>query len=126
MKHGFTITSLKASSKSTQCKHSLSPAAKIFKMQTSAGNMMLTVFWDSQGPILETYQKHGTTVTSATYCDMLHRELKPAICSKRGKLSKEILSCNNARPHTAAHTADNEAMAQRLLSHREKYFKHLG
>jgi hypothetical protein len=51
------------------------------------------------------YQEHGTTVTSATYCDMLHRELKPAICSKRrGKLSKEILLLHDVLPHTAAHT----------------------
>jgi len=35
------------------------------------------------------------------------RELKPAIRSKRrGKLSKEILLHNNARPHTAAHTLE--------------------
>ena len=67
---------------------------------------MFAVFWDSQGPILKTYQEHGTTVTSAMYCDMLQRELKPAIHSKRrGKLSKEILLLHdNARPHTAAHT----------------------
>jgi len=65
---------------------------------------MLTVFWDTQGPILETYQECGT-VTSAMYCDMLQRELKPAIHSKRKKkLSKEILLLrDNARPHTAAH-----------------------
>ena len=72
---------------------------------------MLTVFWDSQGPILETYQERGTTVTSATYYDVLQRELKPAIRSKRrGKLSKEILlSHDNAPPptHTAAHTLEN-------------------
>ena len=69
---------------------------------------MLTVFWDSKGPILENYQECGTTVTSATYCDLLQRELKPAIRSKRkGKLSKEILLLHdNARPHTAAHTLE--------------------
>ena len=69
---------------------------------------MLTVFWDSQGPILETYQEHGTTVTSAMYCDTLQRELKPAIRPKRrGKLSKEILLLHdNAHPHTAAHTLE--------------------
>jgi len=69
---------------------------------------MLTVFWDSQGPILETYQERGTTVTSATYCDILQRELKPAIRSKRrGNLSKEItLLHENARTHTAAHTLE--------------------
>ena len=68
---------------------------------------MLTVFWDSEGPIIGTYQERGTAVTSATYCDMLQRELKPAIRSKRGgKLSKEILLLHDARSHTAAHTLE--------------------
>jgi len=59
------------------------------------------------GPILETYQERGRTVRSATYCDILQRELKTAIRSKRrGKLSKEILLLHNARPHTAAHTLE--------------------
>ena len=42
------------------------------------------------------------------YCDMLQRELKLAIRSKRrGKLPKEILLLHdNARPHTAAHTLE--------------------
>jgi hypothetical protein len=73
-----------------------------------AGRLVLTVFWDSQGPILETYQERGKTVTSVTYCDMLKRKLKPAIRPKRrGKLSKEILLLHdNARPHTAAHTLE--------------------
>jgi hypothetical protein len=51
--------------------------------------LMLTIFWDSQGPILETYLESGTTVTSATYCDVLQGGVKPAICSKRrGRLSE--------------------------------------
>ena len=70
--------------------------------------LMLTVLWNSRGPILETYQERGTTVTSATYFDMFQRELKSAIRSKiRGKLSKEIfLLHDNAHPHTAAHTLE--------------------
>ena len=86
---------------SMQWKHPSSSVAKKFKTQSSAGKLMLTVFWDSQGPLLETYQERGTTVISATYCDMLQRELKPAIRSKRrGKLPKEILLLHdNARPH---------------------------
>jgi hypothetical protein len=32
---------------------------------------MLTVLWDSHGPILEHYQERGTTLTSVRYCDML-------------------------------------------------------
>jgi len=59
---------------SMQWKHPSSPTAKKFKTQPSAGKLMLTAFWDSQGPILETYQERGTTVTRATYCDMLQRE----------------------------------------------------
>jgi len=91
-----------------QWKHPLSLVAKKFKMQPLAGKLMLTVFWDSQGPILETYQERGTAVTSATYCDILQGELKRTICSKRrGKVSEKILLFhNNARPHTAAHTLE--------------------
>jgi hypothetical protein len=48
---------------------------------------MLTILWDSQGLILETYQECWTTVTSATYCDMLQRGLMTAIRSKsRGRM----------------------------------------
>ena len=108
----------KSKQQNMQWKNPSSPAPKKFKMQPSAGKLMLTVFWDSQGPILETYQERGTTVTSATYCDMIQRELKPAIHSKRrGKLSKEILLLHdNARPHTAAHTLETlKQLTFRLL-----------
>jgi hypothetical protein len=77
-------------------------------MQPSASKLMLTIFLDSQGPILETYLERGTTVTSAIYCDMLQRELKPATHSKRrGRLSEGILLLHhNAHPHTTAHTLE--------------------
>jgi hypothetical protein len=39
--------------KSMQWKHPSSPVAKNFKMETSADKLMLTNFWDSQGPIFE-------------------------------------------------------------------------
>ena len=99
---------------SMQWKHPSSPVAKIFKTQLlSAGKLMLTVFWDSQGPILETYQERGTNVTSATYCDMLQRELKSTIRSKRrGKLSKEILLLHdNAHPpHCSPHIGNPQTI----------------
>jgi hypothetical protein len=37
-----------------QWKHP-SSVAKKFKMQTSADKLMLTIFWDSHGPVVETY-----------------------------------------------------------------------
>jgi hypothetical protein len=75
-------------------------------MQPSAGKLMLAIFWDSQWPILETCLECGTTVTSATYCNMLQGGLRPAICSKRsGRLSEGILLLHdNACPHTTTCT----------------------
>ena len=35
---------------SLQWKHPSSPASKIFRTQTSAGKVMLTIFWDVSGP----------------------------------------------------------------------------
>ena len=69
---------------------------------------MLTVFWDSQGPVLEHYQKKGTTISSARYSEMLTDRLKPAIRSKRQGLLRKgaVLLHDNARPYTAAHTAE--------------------
>ena len=69
---------------------------------------MLTVFWDSQSPVLEHYQERGSTINSARYSEMLTDRPKPAIRSKsRGLLSKgAMLLHDNARPHTAVHTAE--------------------
>lgn len=36
---------------SMQWKHTSSPSSKKFKSQPSAGKLLLTVFWDSKGPI---------------------------------------------------------------------------
>jgi hypothetical protein len=89
---------------SMQWKHPSSPIVKKFKTQPLAGKLMLTIFWDSHGSILETYLECGKTVTSATYCDMLQRGLKPAIHSKgRDRLSEGVLLLHdNACPHNAA------------------------
>jgi hypothetical protein len=81
---------------------------------------MLTVFWDSQGPILEHYLEWGTTVTSEKYCDMLRNELRPAIFTKRrGRLSQGVvLLHDNMRPHTAAHTINTlQQLSGEVLEH---------
>jgi len=93
---------------SMQWKHLWSPANKKFKTQASAREVMLTIFWDVNGPILVHFQEKGQTVISARYSDMLVNELKPMIQSKCwGLLSKRVLFLhNNACPHMAAHTVD--------------------
>ena len=83
-----------------------SPVKKKFKSPLSARKVMLTIFWDSQGVILEHYLERGTTVNSVWYSEMLSTELKPAIRTKRqGLLSSGVLLLHdNAHPHTDIHT----------------------
>ena len=50
---------------SMEWKHLGSPVKKKFKTQPSTGKVMLTVFWDSEGPILEDYLEKGHTINSA-------------------------------------------------------------
>jgi len=91
---------------SKEWRHSSSPKPKKFRSQPSAGKVMLTLFWDKNGPILEHYMPPHTTVTSATYTDLLNNHLKPAIRTKRrGLLSAGVLlQHDNARPHSARAT----------------------
>jgi len=51
----------------------------MYKTQPSEGKVMMTVFWDSQGQILENYQEKGTTVNTTHYTEILCDMLKPAI-----------------------------------------------
>ena len=64
-------------------RNSSSPKPKKFRTEPSAGKVMLTLFWDEKGVILEHYTPGGTTVTSASYSDLLKNHLRPAIKSKR-------------------------------------------
>jgi hypothetical protein len=62
---------------------------KKFRSAPSASKMMLMLFWDFNGPILEHYQNHGQTVNRTWYCAMLGEELKPAIYSKCREMPTE-------------------------------------
>jgi histone-lysine N-methyltransferase SETMAR len=94
--------------KSMQWKHLSSPVVKKFKTQPSAGKLVLKIFWDFQGPTVETYLEYGKIVTSAIHCDMLQKGVKPAICSKRRRSLSEgiLLLDDNSCCHTAACTLE--------------------
>jgi histone-lysine N-methyltransferase SETMAR len=98
--HHFQPETKKASK---EWRHSTSPKPKKFCTQASAGKVMLTLFWYHQGSLVEHYMPKGTTVTSATYCDLLRTRLKPAIRSKHHRLLSTgvLLQHDYARPHTA-------------------------
>jgi len=91
---------------SKEWRHTSSPEPKKFHTQPSAGKIMLTLFWDERGVILEHYVPRGYTVTCAMYADFLKNHLRPAIKSKRrGLLSTGVLlQHDNAGPHTAHST----------------------
>jgi hypothetical protein len=80
-----------------------SPKPKKLRTQPSAGKIILTLFWDKPGVLLEHYTPQGNTITSASYSDLLKNHLRPAVRSKwRGLLTRGVLlQDNNARPHTA-------------------------
>ncbi|UYV76643.1 hypothetical protein LAZ67_14001559, partial [Cordylochernes scorpioides] len=74
--------------------------------QRSAGKVLLTIFWDVDGPICLYFLSSRQRMNSNLYCDILVNKLKPGIRNKRrGKLSKGVLFLHdNARPHTSCKT----------------------
>ena len=85
---------------SMQWKHLGSP--KKFKRISSAGKVMASVFWDSQGVIMIDYHQQGRTINAA-YCAAEFRRLRKEIARKRtGKLTRGVLLLqDNAPAHTS-------------------------
>jgi histone-lysine N-methyltransferase SETMAR len=111
--HHFTPESKAAS---MAWKHTTSLVRKKFKTTPSAGKVLLTVFWNAEGVLLLDFLKRGRgrgerrSVNAERYCETLTR-LKNAIRRKRPGLltAGVILLHDNARPHTAAVTANHIA-----------------
>ncbi|UYV82609.1 hypothetical protein LAZ67_22000125 [Cordylochernes scorpioides] len=76
------------------------------RSQRSVGKVLLTIFWDVDGPIGLEFLSSRQRMNSDLYCDILVNKLKPGIRNKRrGKLSKGVLFLHdNARPHTSCKT----------------------
>ena len=94
---------------SMEWRHTSSPKPKKVQTQRSAGKVMLTFFWDYNGPILKQYMPRGSTVTSATYWNLLRENMKPAVHQKRRRLltTGVCLLHDNARPHTTTTTVSS-------------------
>jgi len=62
-----------------------------FRNIDSAGKVMASVFWDSEGVLMIGYLERGKTVTGVYYAKLI-RKLRSAIKEKRcGKLSHGVL-----------------------------------
>ena len=57
---------------SMEWKHISSPVKNKFRIQTSAGKVMLTVFWDSEGPVFCDYLEDQRTINSVYYLSLIH------------------------------------------------------
>jgi histone-lysine N-methyltransferase SETMAR len=81
--------------------HKGSPPPKKFKTQLSAGNIMASVFWDSEGVIHVDFLQHDVTINAQYYSTLLRNDVHQAVQKKsHGKLSKIIILLHdNARPH---------------------------
>lgn len=81
------------------------PPPKKFKVAQSAGKIMATVFWDSEGILLINYKDKGVSITGNYYASILE-QLKEAIKEKRrGKLTKGILLLHDNAPVHKCHVA---------------------
>ncbi|UYV77657.1 hypothetical protein LAZ67_15001833 [Cordylochernes scorpioides] len=86
--HHFTPESKQ---QSMQWRHSCSPPAKKAKTVPTAGKVMVSVFWDSEGVLLLDFLNKGQTITGDYYANLV-KQLREAIKEKRrGKLSRKIV-----------------------------------
>ena len=69
---------------SKQWNHPASPPPKKFKRVHSAGKVMASVFWESQGVIVIDYLEQGRTINGAYYAGEM-RWLRQDMARKRQK-----------------------------------------
>jgi len=96
------------------------PAPKKAKTAPSAGKMMATVFWDSQGVINIDYLEKGKTVTVLYYAELLGR-FDAELQKKRTHLAKKkrLFHHDNAPAHTSGLAkAKLVELGYKLLPHR--------
>ncbi|UYV67322.1 hypothetical protein LAZ67_5000223 [Cordylochernes scorpioides] len=86
--HHFTPESKQ---QSMQWRHFGSPPPKKAKTVPTAGKVMVSVFWDSEGVLLLDFLNKGQTITGNYYANFV-KQLREAIKEKRsGKLSRKIV-----------------------------------
>lgn len=92
---------------SMEWRHTSSPRKKKFKTVRSAGKVMATVFWDTEGVILVDFLEQGCTINSVQYVTTL-KKLKARLQRVRPtkSMADVLLLHDNARPHTSRHTSD--------------------
>ena len=87
---------------SKQWKHPGSSSPKKFKRVHSAGKVIASIFWNSQGVIMIDYLEQGRMINNAYYSAKLRRLSQESARKRRGKLTRIVLLLQD---NTPAHTS---------------------
>jgi histone-lysine N-methyltransferase SETMAR len=88
----------------------------------SAGKVMLTVFWDSQGELLARSQKRDDNVNCASYCEVMLKLRDSIRRNRRGQMARGVvLHHDHATLHTARATQERIQELQRALLEHPPY-----
>jgi hypothetical protein len=82
----------------------LTPPKK-FKRVPSAGKIMASIFWDSQGILMIDYLEQGRTINGTHYADKLRRLRQEIARKRRGKLTQSVLLLHDNAPAPTSHVA---------------------
>jgi hypothetical protein len=78
-----------------------------FQVASSAGEVMLIVFWNYEGVLLPHFQKRVENMNSASYCEVLLKLRNTFGRRLPDQLARgALLQCDNARLHAARATQD--------------------
>ena len=109
MIHVF-ITLTQSKMQSMQLKHPGSPPPKKVKRVSSAGKVVASVFWDSQGVIMIDYLEQGRTINGACYVAELRRLRQEIARKRRGKLTRGVLLLQHNAPADTSQVAMTTAI----------------
>ena len=88
---------------SMQWKHPTSPPMVKFRKTASAGKVMASVFWDSEGVLMIDYLERSKTVTGVYFVELILKLCEKIKEKRRGKLTQGVLLQHDNAP---AHTFD--------------------
>lgn len=77
-----------------------SPPIKKFRVAPTAGKVMASVFWDSEGILLIDYLPKGQTITGPYYAGLIPKVRDAVKNKRRGKLTRGVLFLHDNAPVT--------------------------
>lgn len=84
-----------------------SPSIKKFRVAPTAGKVMASVFWDSEGILFIDYMPKGQTITGPYYANLIPKVREAIKEKRRGKLSLGVLFLQDNAPAHRSEVALN-------------------